>query len=154
LVLLHINRASLFDPHDLLAEGYHRQELSRQSDTAALLGRRTLRTGFSAVPIQPADVQRLTTGEAPHCHFLPPTAELGRYLTTAALLANQHQTAHDPAQRELAHWVRWDAAAVQRHRDGLTAAGMGINGPAGWLVRHFYDSARVLTPDFRRRGLT
>ncbi|AMJ65993.1 universal stress protein [Hymenobacter sp. PAMC 26628] len=38
LVLLHINRASLFDPYDLIAEGYHRQELSRQSDTATLLG--------------------------------------------------------------------------------------------------------------------
>ena len=38
LVLLHINRASLFNPYDLLAEGYHRQELSRQTDTAALLG--------------------------------------------------------------------------------------------------------------------
>ena len=123
-------------------------------DLTALLGRRTLRTGFSGVPIQPADVQRLTAGEAAHGHFLPPTSELGAYLTAATLLANQRQTAHDPAQRELAHWVRWDAAAVRRHRDGLTAAGMGITGPAGWLVRHFYDSARVLTPDFRRRGLT
>ena len=123
-------------------------------DLTALLGRRTLRTGFSGVPIQPTDVQRLTAGEALHCHFLLPTSELGTYLTAATLLANQRQTAHDPAQRELAHWVLWGPAAVQRHRDGLTASGMGITGPAGWLVRHFYDSARVLTPAFRRRGLT
>jgi hypothetical protein len=123
-------------------------------DLTTLLGRRTLRPGFSAVRIQPADVQQLTAGEAAYCHFLPPASEPGRYLTTATLLANRRQTAHDPAQRELAHWVRWEAAAVQRHRDGLTAAGLGIGGPAGWLVRHFYDSARVLTPDFRARGLT
>jgi hypothetical protein len=122
-------------------------------DLTTLLGRRTLRTGFAAVAIQPADVQRLTAGEAAHCHFLPPASALGAYLTTATLRANQHQTAHDPAQRELAHWVRWGPAAVQRHRDGLTASGMGIAGPAGWLVRDFYDSARVLTPDFRVRGL-
>ena len=38
LVLLHINRASLFDPYDLIAEGYPRQELARQADTVALLG--------------------------------------------------------------------------------------------------------------------
>lgn len=123
-------------------------------DLTALLGRRTLRTGFAAVPIRPADVQRLTAGEAAHCHFLPPSSEPGRHLTTATLLANQRQTAQNSAQRELAHWVRWGPAAVQRHRDGLTASGMGITGPAGWLVRHFYDSARVLTPDFRARGLT
>ncbi|QKG55168.1 hypothetical protein GKZ68_00020 [Hymenobacter sp. BRD128] len=57
----------------------------------------------------------------------------GRDLTAATLAANQHQTARDPAQCELAHWVRWDAAAVLRHRDGLTAAGMASRGPpAGW----------------------
>lgn len=123
-------------------------------DLTDLLGRRTLRTGFAAVPIRPADVRHLTGAEAAHCHFLPPASGPGRYLTAATLAANQRQTAHDPAQRELAHWVRWGAAAVQRHHDGLTAAGMGIEGPAGWLVRHFYDSARVLTPDFRARGLT
>ncbi|WP_175471001.1 hypothetical protein [Hymenobacter psychrophilus] len=42
---------------------------------------------------------------------------------------------------------------MQHHRDGLTAAGMGINGLAGWAVRHFYDSASVLTPEFRQSGL-
>ncbi|GAB3638997.1 nitroreductase family protein [Hymenobacter arcticus] len=138
---------------DVLAVQLERRPGPAYPDLTALLGRRTLRTGFSAVPIQPADVQRLVANEAAHCHFLPPTSELGTYLTTATLTANQRQTAHDPAQRELAHWVRWGPAAVQRHRDGLTASGMGISGPAGWLVRHFYDSARVLTPDFRRRGL-
>ena len=39
LVLLHINRASLFDPNDLVAQGYHREELTRQADTAAILSR-------------------------------------------------------------------------------------------------------------------
>lgn len=139
---------------EVLAVQLERRPGPAYPDLTALLGRRTLRTGFAAVPIQPADMQRLTASEAAHCHFLSPASELGTYLTTATLLANQRQTAHDPAQRELAHWVRWDAAAVQRHRDGLTASGLGIEGPAGWLVRQFYDSARMLRPDFRRRGLT
>lgn len=123
------------------------------ADVGALLGRRTLRTGLAAEAIRPADVQFLTGGEAAHHHFLPPASPEGLYLTAATLTANQQQAGHDAAQRELAHWVRWGGAAVQRHRDGLTAAGMGIDGPAGWAVRHFYDSASVLTPDFRRRGL-
>ncbi len=38
LVLLHVNRASLFNSSDLVAqEGYHQQELARQTDTAAIL---------------------------------------------------------------------------------------------------------------------
>jgi hypothetical protein len=139
---------------EVLAVQLERRPGPAYPDLTALLGRRTLRTGFAAVPIQPADVQHLTAGETTHCHFLSPASVPGTYLTTATLLANQRQTAHDPAQRELAHWVRWEPAAVQRHRDGLTASGMGIAGPAGWLVRHFYDSARVLTPGFRARGLS
>lgn len=139
---------------EVLAVRLERRPGPAHPDLTALLDRRTLRTGFSGMPIQAADVQRLTVGEAAHYHFLPPTSKLGAYLSAATLRANQHQTAHDPAQRELAHWVRWNTAAVQRHRDGLTAAGLGIDGPAGWLVRYFYDSARMLTPDFRRRGLT
>ena len=37
LVLLHVNRVSLLDPNDLLAQGYYQQELARQTDTAAIL---------------------------------------------------------------------------------------------------------------------
>jgi nucleotide-binding universal stress UspA family protein len=39
LVLLHVNRASMFDPFALMAEGYHQDELNRQTDTAAALSR-------------------------------------------------------------------------------------------------------------------
>ncbi|QKG55248.1 nitroreductase [Hymenobacter sp. BRD128] len=146
-------RATTRQAADVLEVRLERRPGPAYPDLTGLLGRRTLRTDFSPVPIQPADVQQLTGGEAAHCRFLAPASGPGRDLTAATLAANQHQTARDPAQCELAHWVRWDAAAVLRHRDGLTAAGMGIEGPAGWLVRHFYDSARVLTPDFRARGL-
>jgi nucleotide-binding universal stress UspA family protein len=37
LVLLHVNRASLFDPNDLTAQDYYQAELTRQADTAAIL---------------------------------------------------------------------------------------------------------------------
>ena len=133
-------------------------ELTRQPgpaypDLADLLGRRTLQTGFSSVAIRSADMAFMTDADTTHCHYFPPASANGRYLTATTLAANHTQVAHDPAQQELAHWVRWGRADVQRHRDGLTAAGMGINGVAGWTVRHFYDSASVLKPDFRQRGL-
>ncbi len=39
LVLLHVNRASVFDPYALMAESYHQDELNRQTETAAALYR-------------------------------------------------------------------------------------------------------------------
>ena len=64
LVLLHVNRASLFDPNDLVAPGYHREELGRQTDTAAILyqqaeGLRTVATVEVATDLLPAVAQDL-----------------------------------------------------------------------------------------------
>ena len=39
LVLLHVNRASLFDPYETVPEHYHQEELARQIETAAGLYR-------------------------------------------------------------------------------------------------------------------
>lgn len=146
-------RATSLQAAEVLEVDLKRGAAAAYADVDALVRRRTLQTGFAAVPVQPADIQFLIGGDGAHCHFFPPASAEGRYLTAATLAANQQQVARDDAQGELAHWVRWNRAAVQQHRDGLTAAGMGINGVAGWAVRHFYDSASVLTPDFRQRGL-
>jgi nucleotide-binding universal stress UspA family protein len=64
LVLLHINRVALFDPNDLIAQGYHQQELARQTDTAAILyqqaeGLRTTATVEVATDLLPAVAQDL-----------------------------------------------------------------------------------------------
>jgi hypothetical protein len=37
LVLLHVNRPSLLDSNDLVAQSYHQEELARQTDTSAIL---------------------------------------------------------------------------------------------------------------------
>ena len=39
LVLLHVNRASLFDPYEAVPEHYRQEELARQTETAAALYR-------------------------------------------------------------------------------------------------------------------
>ena len=64
LVLLHVNRASLFAPNDLVAQGYHQQELERQTDTAAILYQqaedlRTTATVEVATDLLPAVAQDL-----------------------------------------------------------------------------------------------
>jgi nucleotide-binding universal stress UspA family protein len=64
LVLLHVNRASLFDPNDLVGQRYHQQELTRQTDTAAILyeqaqGLQTTATVEVATDLLPAVAQDL-----------------------------------------------------------------------------------------------
>ena len=39
LVLLHVKRASLFDPYELMAESFRQEELARETETAAALYR-------------------------------------------------------------------------------------------------------------------
>jgi hypothetical protein len=59
----------------------------------------------------------------------------------------------DPAQRELADWIRFSSSDARKQRDGLTPGSMEIAGMAGWVVRNFYDKADVLKPDVRERGI-
>ena len=67
--------------------------------------------------------------------------------------ANQLQAYRDPAQRELADWIRLSSQDADAHRDGLTTAGMEIEGFSGWVVRNFYGKENVMKPDFRERGI-
>ncbi|AWM31627.1 universal stress protein [Hymenobacter nivis] len=88
LVLLHVNRASLYDVNGLAAQGYHRQELVRQTDTAAILhqqaeGLRTAATVEVATDLLPAVAQNLAHRYEPALFVLsqadddrPPAAEL------------------------------------------------------------------------------
>lgn len=67
--------------------------------------------------------------------------------------ANRLQAYRDPAQAELAEWIRFSSDDARKYRDGLTTGGMEITGLAGWAVRNFYSKASVLTADFRERGI-
>ena len=89
LVLLHVNRASLFDPNDLVAQGYHQQELTRQTDTAAILyqqaeGLLTTATVEVATDLLPAVAQDLAHRYQPAL-FVLSQAEEDRPATTDLL---------------------------------------------------------------------
>lgn len=70
LVLLHVNRASLFAPNGLAAQSYRQQELERQTDTATILyqqakGLRTTAAVEVATDLLPAVVQDLASRYQP-----------------------------------------------------------------------------------------
>jgi len=115
--------------------------------------RRTLRAGFRRDPLSLTDLAHLRGDEAEFIHYLPVTGKDAGYIDAQTIEANRLQSYRDPAQRELADWIRFSNSDARKQRDGLTPGSMEIAGMAGWVVRNFYDKADVLKPDFRERGI-
>jgi len=114
--------------------------------------RRTLRTGYRNELLRMDDIRSVTGGAAEFTYF-PRDSKAARYLAEVTIAANRAQVYREPAQVELANWIRWSKKEQQRRRDGLTPAGMEIDGLAGWYVSTFYDRDEVLTPSFREAGI-
>jgi hypothetical protein len=110
-----------------------------------------VRKGLLGRELRADDLRYLTEPASARCHFFAAGSPQGRYLSEGTLEANRAQAARDPAQEELADWIRWSDADARAHRDGLTAESMEIGGLAGWYVRHFYDRADATSADFRDR---
>jgi len=119
----------------------------------SLKNRRTVRSGFLRETLRPADVARLIGGERDFIHYRPTQGPECIWLDEQTVEANRLQAWREPAQRELARWIRFSSAEARRRRDGLTTAGLELNGLAGWWVRNTYGEDDVLTPAFRERGL-
>ena len=119
---------------------------------ARLERRRTLRKGFGNQPLRAQDV-RAVTGGASEFSYFPRDGKAAQFLSEATIEANRVQTYRDPAQEELADWIRWSKEDQLRLRNGLTPAGMEIDGILGWYVGTFYDRTDVLTPGFREAGI-
>jgi len=57
------------------------------------------------------------------------------------------------AQNELAGWLRFSDKDVSEKKDGLTTAGMQINGLSGFFVRHFLKPADSKKTSFIEGGI-
>lgn len=119
---------------------------------ARLQTRRTVRSGYANQLLKREDLDAITDKSSEFIYFARSTTA-GRYLADATVEANRKQTYRDPAQEELANWIRWSKQEQERFRNGLTPAGMEITGAAGWYVKHFYGRESVLTKNFREKGI-
>ena len=122
-------------------------------DGDAIRSRRTVRSHYLGDALADADLAALVAGESEFVHYLPAASKESGALNELTVEANRLQSARDPAQQELADWVRFSSRDAAERRDGLTTAGMEMGGVTAWAVRNFYGKGSVLTPDFRRRGL-
>jgi len=123
------------------------------ANVESIRSRRTMRTGFFSEALRKDDLAHLLAAEAESIYYLPTGSKEVEFFNKLTLEANRLQSLRDPAQRELADWIRFSSADARKYRDGLTMGSMEINGMAGWVVRNFYDKSSVLKSNFRERGL-
>lgn len=122
-------------------------------DIAKIKTRRTVRSDFLSDVLKAEDLKYLVNSELDFIHYLPNTSKESKFIDEQTIAANRLQSYRDPAQQELANWIRFSSQDAKKHRDGLTTASMEIDGIPGWVVRNYYDRDNVMTKDFRERGI-
>jgi hypothetical protein len=112
-----------------------------------------VRSNFLNDELKTEDLQYLMNLESEFMHYLPAISKEGQFINEQTIVANRLQTYRDPAQQELADWIRFSTKDAEKYRDGLTTASMEIEGFSGWIVRNFYNNDSVMKKDFREVGL-
>src|SRR4030042_4051280 len=122
--------------------------------------RRTVRSNFVDQESKGDDLKYITKHDprqclvqvkSPHSFYFPNNSPKGKYLQEGTIAANRSQAFRDPAQEELANWIRWSNKEAKQFRNGLTPGSMEIKGFAGWYVRNFYNRESVLKKSFREQ---
>lgn len=118
-------------------------------DTAKIKNRRTVRSDFLSDVLKKEDIAYLVNSEPEFIHYLPNTTKESQFIDAQTIEANRLQADRDPAQQELADWIRFSTKNAEKYRDGLTTASMEIEGIPGWILRNFYHKDNVMKKDFR-----
>ena len=130
-----------------------KKESKNAFDIAKIKNRRTVRANFLSSVLQKEDLKYLVDSEPEFIHYLPATSKESQLIDEQTIEANRLQAYRNPAQQELADWIRFSSKDADKYRDGLTTGGMEIEGISGWVVRNFYGKDNVMKKDFRERGI-
>lgn len=115
--------------------------------------RRTVKRGLQNRELRAEDVRTLSEPMNHRLFYFPRGSSHAACLQEGTVACFRLQSQKDPAQKELAAWLRFRDRAARKHRDGLTPEAMEIAGVAGWYVRHFMDPEDALKESFRERGI-
>jgi hypothetical protein len=115
--------------------------------------RTTLRIPFDTRVINESDLGKIISNNSVNIHFLRADSENGRYVKQKELESYSEQSKRKDAQDELASWIRFSNKDAREKRDGLTTAGMGINGIGGFLVRNFFKPEDSKKNSFVNQGI-
>lgn len=122
-------------------------------DVDKIVKRRTVRSGYLADIMKQDDISYLLMHEDDFSHFIDRGTKEYNWLNEQTIEANRIQAFRAPAQKELSEWIRFSSSDAQRYCDGLTTAGMEINGIPGWVLRNFYKQDDVVSNKFREQGI-
>lgn len=115
--------------------------------------RTTLRIPFDTLDIKEDDWEKLVALSPGNIHFIPSSSAQGVFIANKELEAYTIQAFQKEAQDELANWMRFSNKDVNTKRDGLTPAGMGIKGIAGFFVRNFMKPEDSKKESFIQSGV-
>jgi hypothetical protein len=130
-----------------------KEALKNDFEIAKIKNRRTIRSNFLSDVLKKEDLKYLVNSEPEFIHYLPNTNKESQFIDEQTIIANRLQSYRNPAQQELADWIRFSSKDAEKYRDGLTTASMEIEGFSGWVVRNFYSKGNVMKKDFRETGL-
>lgn len=124
-----------------------------KSDLEQIKHRRTVRSHYLSDILKKEDSAYLINEEPDFIHYIPNTAKEHVWLNEQTIEANRIQAYRDDAQIELANWIRFSSIDAAQHLDGLTLAGMEIEGIPGWYLRNFYGKKDVMKKSFREQSI-
>lgn len=115
--------------------------------------RNTLRIPFETREIKSSDLEQLVSIDQTSIHFIPAASGKGKTMADTELKAYTRQAYNKQAQDELASWIRFSNKDVKEKQDGLSTAGMGINGFGGFIVRNFFSPDDSKRESFVVKGI-
>ena len=122
-------------------------------DIQKIKRRRTVRSNYLNDVLKKEDVAYLINGENDFIQYIPNPSKEHQWLNEATIEANRIQSYRDAAQVELANWIWFSSEAAEKNEDGLTLAGMEIDGIPGWYLRNFYNKSDVMKKSFREQSI-
>lgn len=122
-------------------------------DTEKIRTRRTVRSNYLPDLIRKEDLDHIVGSESNWFLYFPAGGKESQFINEQTIEANRIQIYRDPAQQELADWIRFSSREAEKYRDGLTTASMEIEGIPGFIVRNFYGKDSVMKKDFRDQSL-
>ena len=122
-------------------------------DIEQIKHRRTVRSSYLSDTLKKDDSLYLIKEETDFIHYIPNNSKEHLWLNEQTIEANRIQAYRDAAQSELANWIRFSSKDAAKHLDGLTLAGMEIEGIPAWYLRNFYAKKDVMKKNFREQSI-
>jgi len=130
-----------------------KQNNSAVYDISKIKNRRTVRSNYLNDVLKRDHIIYLIGEEPDYFHYLPNNTKEYRWVNEQTIEANKIQMNRDDAEWELANWIRFSSRDAKKYCDGLTTAGMEMNGITGWVVRNFFGRNEVMKKSFKNQTI-